>query len=37
MTGADAGLFTEVGDGAAFVEVDAGRLSRRAAPPPRSQ
>jgi len=37
MTGADAGLFTEIGDGAAFVEVDAGRLRHRAATPRRSQ
>jgi hypothetical protein len=37
MTGADPALFAEIGDGAAFVEVDAGRLKRHAATPRRSQ
>jgi DNA replication and repair protein RecF len=37
MTGADPALFAEIGDDAAFVEVDAGRLKRRAATPRRSQ
>jgi DNA replication and repair protein RecF len=32
MTGADPALFAEIGDGAAFVEVDAGRLKRHATP-----
>jgi hypothetical protein len=30
MTGADPALFAEIGRGAAIVEVDAGRLTRRA-------
>jgi DNA replication and repair protein RecF len=37
MTGADPALFAEIGDGAAFVEVDAGRLKHRDASPRRSQ
>jgi DNA replication and repair protein RecF len=37
MTGADPALFAEIGDGAEFVEVDAGRLKRRVAAPRQSQ
>jgi DNA replication and repair protein RecF len=37
MTGADPALFAEIGYGAAFIEVDAGRLKRRAKTPRGSQ
>jgi DNA replication and repair protein RecF len=35
MTGADPALFAEIGNDAAFIEVDAGRLKRRAESPRR--